>query len=301
MPFAIILGILFPGAHGLSILSPYLIGIMMVLTFVSKVPPQQHGATFKIECRSFLMSLVLIGILTGLAHLFNWSKEFLLAGVILCLAPPANAAPAMCRILGGNPVLALKIFVSGHLIACFSIPLIIGIYTGQGDHFFDISRRIFNSIQPIITIPLAVALGLRSYYPELADRVARFQKYTLLVWTFAVFIVLSKASYNIRMMGVSKLWESGELPQIALFSFVLCVLLFALGWFSGRKKYPVESSQSMGQKNTVLVIWIAEMYIGPVAALGPVCYVVWQNMVLTWMSRKKTPAVNPGTPLPDAR
>lgn len=284
MPFAIILGILLPQMHFLSKLSPYLIGLMMVLTFVSKVPPQKHGATFKIESRSFMVSVILIIILTGLASLLGWSKEILLAGVIICLAPPANAAPAMCKILGGNPILALKIFISGHLIACFSIPLIIGVFTESPDQFLTISQKIFNSIQPIITIPLAIALGLRSFYPELAERVVYFQKYTIFIWTFAVFIILAKASHNIREMGVSTLWESGNLPRIAILSLVLCVLLFLLGWMTD-KKHPIESSQSMGQKNTVLVIWIAEMYISPIAALGPVCYVIWQNIVLTWMSR----------------
>ena len=53
-----------------------------------------------------------------------------------------------------------------------------------------------------------------------------------------------------------------------------------------REKHPIEGAQSMGQ-NTTLIIWITQMYAGPIAAIGPVFYVVWQNLVLSYMSRGK--------------
>lgn len=286
MPVAILLGILLPQAHVLSPALPFLIGLMMFLTFVGKVPPQQHGYTFKIEVKAFVASLVMLAILWGVVEFFQLPREVLLGGAIICLCPPANAAPAMAKVLGGNPVLALKIFLSGNVIACFSIPLIYGYLTGTDASFTDVAMRIFNSIQPIISIPLAIALGLRSFYPELADKAARFQKYTLIVWTISVFAILAKASYDIREMGFAELWNSGKLPMLALVALILCIVQFTVGWFSD-KKHPIESSQSMGQKNTTLVIWISSLYAGPVAAIAPTCYVIWQNLVLSWMSGKK--------------
>ena len=287
MPVAILLGILFPQAHVLSPLMPFLIGTMMFLTFVTKIPPQTHGYTFKIEIRAFVASLILIGILWAIVTAFNLPREVLLGGAIIALCPPANAAPAMAKMLGGSASLALKIFLSGNLIACFSIPLIFGYLTGAEASLSEIAWKIFNSIQPIISIPLAFALGLRAFYPELADKAAKFQKYTMAVWTFSVFIILSKASFDIRAMGFSDLWNSGKLPWMAGISLILCLLLFWLGWFCERDRRPIEGSQSMGQKNTTLVIWISTLYAGPVVALAPTCYVVWQNLVLSWMSRKK--------------
>lgn len=288
MPIAILLGILFPQAHFLSPLMPFLIGIMMFLTFVTKIPPQTHGYTFKIEIRAFVVSLILIGLLWAAVTAFGLPREVLLGGAIIALCPPANAAPAMAKMLGGSASLALKIFLSGNLIACFSIPLIFGYLTGADASLSEIALRIFNSIQPIISIPLAFALGLRAFYPELADKAAKFQKYTMVVWTFSVFVILSKASFDIRAMGFWDLWNSGKLPWMGGISLALCILLFWLGWFCERNRRPIEGSQSMGQKNTTLVIWISTLYAGPVVALAPTCYVVWQNLVLSWMSRKKS-------------
>ena len=288
MPIAILLGILFPQAHVLSLLMPFLIGIMMFLTFVTKIPPQTHGYTFKIEIRAFIVSLILIGVLWAAVTAFGLPREVLLGGAIIALCPPANAAPAMAKMLGGSASLALKIFLSGNLIACFSIPLIFGYLTGAEASLSEIAMKIFNSIQPIISIPLAFALGLRAFYPELADKASKFQKYTMVVWTFSVFVILSKASFDIRAMGFWDLWNSGKLPWMAGISLALCILLFWLGWFCERNRRPIEGSQSMGQKNTTLVIWISTLYAGPVVALAPTCYVVWQNLVLSWMSRKKS-------------
>ena len=286
MPVAILLGILLPQAHVLSPALPFMIGLMMFLSFVGKVPPQQHGYTFKIEVKAFLASLVMLAVLWGVVEFFQLPREVLLGGAIICLCPPANAAPAMAKVLGGNPVLALKIFLSGNIIACFSIPLIYGFLTGADASFAEVAMKIFNSIQPIISIPLAIALGLRAFYPELADKAFRFQKYTLLVWTISVFLILAKASYDIREMGFAELWNSGKLSMLALVALILCIVQFTVGWFSD-KKHPIESSQSMGQKNTTLVIWISSLYAGPVAAIAPTCYVIWQNLVLSWMCGRK--------------
>lgn len=288
MPIAIILGILLPQAAFLSPTLPFQIGAMMLLTFVGKVPPQEHGLTFKIEIKAFVASMLLLALLWGSVEIFNLPREVLLGGAIICLCPPANAAPAMAKMLGGNPVLALKIFLCGHLVACFSIPLIYGYLTGTDASFTEVALKIFNTIQPIITIPLALALGLRAFNEKLADKVAKFQKYTLFIWTFSVFVILAKASRDIRAMGFSDLWNSGTLPMLAIVALVICVLQFALGWFCD-KNHPIESSQSMGQKNTTLVIWIASLYAGPVAAIAPTCYVVWQNLVLTYMQAKVKP------------
>ena len=109
----------------------------------------------------------------------------------------------------------------------------------------------------------------------------------MFVWTFSVFVILAKASHDIREMGFMDLWNSGKLPLMAGVSLVLCILLFWLGWFCERNRRPIEGSQSMGQKNTTLIIWISTLYAGPVVALAPTCYVVWQNLVLSWMSRSK--------------
>ena len=284
---AIVLGLAIPQAHVLFFLNPFLLGLMMVITFSSPVPKQTHGVTFRMEMRAHLISAALILLLWGAFRLLGFSQDVLLAGVVLCLAPPANAAPTVAKVLGGNAVLALKVYLVGNVVACFSIPLVLGLFThGSGD-FWGCVKAIFNSVQPIIAIPLALALGFRAFYPEIADFFARLQKHSLHIWTASVFCIIAKAGHDIREMGVEKLWENGTLLQIALLSAGLCGLLYFLGWVTERRGHPIEAMQSLGQKNTLLVLWAAQLYAGPIASLGPVFYVVWQNIVLALLIRNR--------------
>ncbi|MEG2248861.1 MAG: hypothetical protein RSB88_08120, partial [Akkermansia sp.] len=44
-----------------------------------------------------------------------------------------------------------------------------------------------------------------------------------------------------------------------------------------------ECSQSLGQKNTTLTIFLAMIYApSPIAALGPTFYVLWHNLWNAW-------------------
>ncbi|KAA6308376.1 hypothetical protein EZS27_039945, partial [termite gut metagenome] len=42
------------------------------------------------------------------------------------------------------------------------------------------------------------------------------------------------------------------------------------------------SGQALGQKNTILAIWMAHTYLNPLAAVGPGFYVLWQNVINSW-------------------
>lgn len=41
----------------------------------------------------------------------------------------------------------------------------------------------------------------------------------------------------------------------------------------------VSGAQGLGQKNTVLAIWMALTYLHPIASVAPASYVVWQNII----------------------
>lgn len=47
-----------------------------------------------------------------------------------------------------------------------------------------------------------------------------------------------------------------------------------------RKRYGnrVADGQALGQKNAVLVIWMAQSYLNPLSSIVPSLYVIWQNL-----------------------
>ena len=67
---------------------------------------------------------------------------------------------------------------------------------------------------------------------------------------------------------------------IAVSCFLLCWVQFFMGRFIGRRLgEEINSGQALFQKNTALSIWVAYMYLNPVASIGAGCYVLWQNII----------------------
>jgi BASS family bile acid:Na+ symporter len=94
-----------------------------------------------------------------------------------------------------------------------------------------------------------------------------------------VYIATSDASTYIRSNLNSKI---EIIFLIAVMSAFLCVFFFVLGWFLGGKKYAHEASQSLGQKNNAFTIWLSLTYMNPISVLGPVFYVLFQNIYISW-------------------
>ena len=76
---------------------------------------------------------------------------------------------------------------------------------------------------------------------------------------------------------------------MALLAGVVCVAQFALGrWWGGKCGDKVAGGQSVGQKNTLLAILLAQSYLNPLSSIAPAAYVVWQNLINSiQLSRKK--------------
>jgi len=71
----------------------------------------------------------------------------------------------------------------------------------------------------------------------------------------------------------------------------LCFVQFLIGRGVGRwLGEEVNAGQGLFQKNTALSIWVAYMYLNPVASVGAGCYVLWQNIINSfeiWQDRKQ--------------
>ena len=43
----------------------------------------------------------------------------------------------------------------------------------------------------------------------------------------------------------------------------------------------------MGQKNTILAIWMAQTYLNPLSSIVPAAYVLWQNLINSYQLWRK--------------
>ena len=104
------------------------------------------------------------------------------------------------------------------------------------------------------------------------------------LWAVALAIVTAQTIHSLVSSDTSLMVEIG----IAIGGLVTCVIQFYLGKrIGGRYNDRVSAGQALGQKNTVLAIWMAYTYLNPVSSVGPGSYVLWQNMFNSWQLWKK--------------
>ena len=103
---------------------------------------------------------------------------------------------------------------------------------------------------------------------------------TFYIWLVSLIIIIGRTTSFV----IDQTAENGELEIImAAISAVICICQFAIGrWLGHKYGDAVAGGQSLGQKNTVLAIWMAQSVLNPLSSVAPTAYIVWQNAVNSW-------------------
>lgn len=285
MPIAMTTGAIFYNYFGsIAFLTPYLIFAMLFLTYC-----KLRLNEIKVSMMHFWLLLIQIG---GSIAVFLLLKPFnatLAQGAMICvLAPTGTAAPVVTGMLKGN-VASLTAY---SLIINFAIAILapvifsfIGSYKSLPfiESFFAIAQRVFL----LLILPFAFAVLLRKIKPALAEKIGTFSGLSFYIWSFSLAVVTGR---TVQFMLIQEQSEYFIEVMIAVSAFIITILQFLIGRGIG-KKYndTVAGGQGLGQKNTILAIWMAQLYLNPIASIGPGSYVLWQNIVNSyqvWLKRK---------------
>ena len=276
LPIAMIGGAVFYKWLGyLTFLSPFLIFMMLFITYC------------KLEIRDFKPSkehLILLGVQIVLSLLIyfamNGIEHTVAEGVFICVfIPTATAAPVITSMLGGSIS-----FVATYSLLCNAFVALFGpfIFAAVGDNsdmtLLQSTLIICKKVFPLLILPLVAAMGLKYFVPRLHSKVVGHQQLSFYLWAVSLFIIVgSCVSFTINN------WNINQLPAIlgmVAAAFVVCLLQFFLGRKIGAKfGDKISGGQSLGQKNTVLAVWIAMTYMNPISSLAPASYIAWQNIV----------------------
>ena len=91
---------------------------------------------------------------------------------------------------------------------------------------------------------------------------------------------------DIFLDDLTELNSLGE--RIKKLRIVLCLSQREFGKRIGSAYHDrISAGQALGQKNTVLAIWMAVTYLNPLSSVGPGSYVVWQNIFNSYQLWKK--------------
>lgn len=287
LPLAMVIGILFHKYIAiLSPITPILLAIMLFFTY-SRISLKD------IKFNKLHIWLLLVQYIGGALAYFALRaiNETLAQAAMICiLAPTATSAPVVVGILGGNIASATAFTLISNLLLAFIAPLflsLIGKPTVEVS-FITSALFIFKKVVPILVLPFIIALIVQGISPRLHNKVRSMPLVSFYIWAVALTIVLGNITNFIMIKE-----DSGHTIEILIgvTSLIICLLQFGAGRAIGRKfGQTITGGQGMGQKNTILAIWLTQTYLNPIASLGPGLYVAWQNIVNSyqiWIKQRR--------------
>lgn len=283
MPIAILLGFLFHAQIKMvEWVVPYLIFTMLLLTFC-RIEPRELRFTRQMW---YLLAAQLLG---GVAVYFitlPLNPTLAQAAMICVLCPVATAAPVVTGLLGGQIGKVAAFSVLSNLGVAIVAPLLFAwICPREGETFIVEFREIALRVTPMIVFPLLTAFSLRFCARPLHRRLANAAPVAFYLWSMSLIIVVGR-SVSFVLDEPPSYWP--VMGAMAVAAAVACAVQFWLGKRVGATVGdPITYGQSLGQKNTVLAIWMAMTYLNGVSSVGPAAYVVWQNSFNSWQMYRK--------------
>jgi len=275
----ILLGIIFPIGHSYAFLIKYLLMIMLFFSFLQMEVSRKD---FKYNHLVLLGANIGVPVLSYLL-LKPMSLQLAQAVFITAIAPTAVASPIIINILKGKIEFAVISILLTNFVIAFLLPFLLPLFLNSGS---DISTLdVLFPVSEVFLIPYILALLVKKYTIKIKTELSKLNKYVFYILVININLGTSKASYYIRQ---EMSFSDPLIYQIAIASLILCVLFFYLGRLTGPKDLKIESSLSLGQKNNGFTVWVALTFISPLAVLGPVFYILFQNIYISWQLHNKT-------------
>lgn len=297
LPLAMLTGGIFYDFFAeLAVAIPYFIFAMLFLSFSRLSPGEVRPHRLQ-----FLLLLIQIGGGLALYYGLAFFNTTLAEGTFICvLAPTAMAASVITGMLGGKVGFTAGYTLISHVATALVAPVVFAfIGHGEGLPFFQTFMYICGQLAPMLLLPLGTAWGLRWLLPKVNAKIASYGHLTFYIWALSLTSITGR---TVRFLVEQPAPDYRIETTIALLALLVCLAQFkggkALGSFLGDR---IAVGQTLGQKNTILAIWMAQSYLNPIASVGPASYVLWQNLINSyqiWLKghREKTNRKNSEEP-----
>ena len=249
-----------------QMITPSLIFLMLFVTFC-RVKPRQ----MKPSMLHFWLLLFQVVVSVAVYFLLLPLNPIVAQGAMICvLAPVAMAAVVIAGMLGANvPTMATYSLVCNMVIALVA-PVVLSL-AGTGACSF---TQILARIAPLLIMPFAAAQFCRFVLPGAAKWIGDHSQISFYMWLVSLVVIIGRTTAFIL-----DLHDASPATGLWIFRFSA----------RGRDRYgdAPAGGQSLGQKNTVLAVWMAQSFLDPISSIAPTAYIVWQNFVNSYQIWKK--------------
>ena len=269
-----------------SALTPLLVFAQLLLVFC-KVKPSE----LRVRALHGWLLCIQLGVCAALAAALVWCPlnevyHEVLEGAMVCfICPTATAAAVVTSKLGGSAATLTTYTLLSNLLAAVAVPLIFPcVEPHAGITFWAAFLRILGKVFPLLICPFLLACLLRAFLPRVHAFLLTHNGAAFYLWGVALSIVSGQTAASLAESDapVRVKW------MLALAGLAACVAQFYLGKrIGGHYNERISGGQALGQKNTVLAIWMAQAYLNPLTSVGPGSYVLWQNLINSWQLWRK--------------
>ncbi len=259
------------------------IGLFLLLyaTFckikISEMKPRAWHFVIQLVRTSFAALMVLM------ISLFseNADVKLVLEGMFICfICPTAAAVVVVTEKLGGSIGSLTMFTIIANIVTMFIIPLFFPMVERSADiTFLSSMLMILRNVTLVLVAPLLLALLSRRIIPNFVKRLNNHKDIGFYIWCVNLSIVTGITLHNIEKSSITGwvLWLLLTAPLL------VCLIQFSLGkWVGKFWNDSISAGQALGQKNTVVGIWLTLAFLNPLAAISPGAYVLWQNLVNGW-------------------
>ena len=283
MPLGMVVGAMFcrpiaalETASG-GMITPSLIFLMLFFTFC------------RVDVRSMRLQPLHLWLLTAqivfsvavYGILLPFSPTVAQGGMICVLTPIAMAAVVIGGMLGADIVSMTTFSLLCNMTIAVVAPFILSV-VGSGDCSLAV---ILARGAPLLILPFAAAQGCRALIPKVSGWVAAHSQISFYLWLVSLTVIIGRTTaFIIDLRDASlatELW-------LAFAALAICLGQFKVGRMLGRRYGDAPAGgQSLGQKNTVLAVWMAQSFLDPISSIAPTAYIVWQNFVNSYQIWRK--------------
>ena len=287
MPLGMVVGALFCrqiawlDAAAQGMLTPVFIFSMLFITFC-RVDARRIRFSWMHLWLLLFQIVASAGVYYSLAHF-----DIVVAqGAMICiLAPVAMAAVVIGGMLGANlETMAAYSLLCNIAIALYA-PLLLHAF-GNGECTM---TQILQKVSPLLIAPFVAGQFCRFCLRRVSDWVSAHGYLSFYIWLLSLIVIIGRTTCFLLDQTQASL--STEII-LALVALIICLVQFGLGRYIGRRYGDtVAGGQSLGQKNTVLAVWLSQAFLDPISSVAPTAYIVWQNIVNSyqlWRAGRKS-------------
>lgn len=206
-------------------------------------------------------------------YALSWADVVVAQGAMICvLAPVAMGAVVIGGMLGANLESMAAYSLLCNMFIAFFAPYMLHAY-GNGECTM---LQILQRVAPMLIAPFIAGQMCRWLTPKFSGWVARHSQISFYIWLMSLVVIIGRTTCFLLDNGENRLVQIA----LAVVALVICLTQFTFGRFLGRRYGDAAAGgQSLGQKNTVLAVWMSQSFLDPVSCVAPTAYIVWQNIV----------------------